>query len=123
MVDHIAPRTDTLNRLAGVKASFDLAIPKPILYYNYHVGECQDLIFGVSLTDYATARGLPEGDIPRIVKLCIAYIDERGLKAEGIYRVSPLMRSCVHSKLFMISTICQVSGRLAVVQEVSALIV
>lgn len=52
------------------------------------MGDCSDLVFGVSLVDYATARGLPEGDIPKLVKLCIAEVDKRGLSSEGIYRVS-----------------------------------
>jgi hypothetical protein len=52
------------------------------------VGECNDLIFGVSLADYATARALLEGEIPKIVRICIREIDQRGLEAEGIYRVS-----------------------------------
>ena len=59
-----------------------------MLYYNYHVGECRDLIFGVSLADYATARG-SENDVPIVLRLCIEEIDKRGLDAEGIYRVSP----------------------------------
>lgn len=61
--------------------------PKPQYYQNYGVGECRDLIFGVSLVDYATANSLGEGEIPKIVRICIKEIDDRGLDAEGIYRV------------------------------------
>ena len=64
------------------------ATPKPHYYQHYAVGECRDLIFGVSLVDYATAKGLAEGEIPKIVRLCIKEVEERGLDAEGIYRVS-----------------------------------
>ncbi|KAH9836530.1 RhoGAP-domain-containing protein, partial [Rhodofomes roseus] len=68
------------------------AIPKPVYYYNYNVGECKDLIFGVSLVDYATARNLQgaEGEqgVPKIVRICVKEIDKRGLECEGIYRVS-----------------------------------
>ena len=64
------------------------ALPKPVLYYNFFVGECRDLIFGFSLVDYATARNLSDGKIPRIVRLCIEEVDKRGLDLEGIYRVS-----------------------------------
>ena len=74
------------------------SILKPVHYYNYFVGECNDLIFGVSLVDYATARSLPDGEVPKIVRICVKEVDERGLKNEGIYRVS---------------------GRHAVVQEVT----
>lgn len=54
------------------------------------VGECRSLIFGVSLTDYDFARGegSDRGRPPTIVEKCIAAIDERGLDAEGIYRIS-----------------------------------
>lgn len=47
------------------------------------------MIFGFSLQDYATARDLPEGEIPKIVRICIEEVDRRGLDSEGIYRVSP----------------------------------
>ncbi|KIM29131.1 hypothetical protein M408DRAFT_128687 [Serendipita vermifera MAFF 305830] len=69
--------------------SFTLAqsIPKKILYYNYQVGECKDMLFGVSLVDYASSRGLKDGEVPKIVSLCIADVEARGLKNEGIYRV------------------------------------
>jgi hypothetical protein len=73
---------------ASLRRSLALSIPPAILYYNYHVGECQDLIFGVSLADYATARG-SENDVPKVLRICIDEIDKRGLDAEGIYRVSP----------------------------------
>jgi len=45
------------------------------------------LIFGVSLADYATARGI-ENDVPKVLRICIDELDKRGLDAEGIYRVS-----------------------------------
>lgn len=73
-----------------IAQSLASSIPTPILYHNYHVGECKDLIFGFSLQDYATSRDLPEGEIPKIVRICIEETDRRGLDAEGIYRVSPL---------------------------------
>lgn len=75
---------------AYIAQSLASSIPTPILYHNYHVGECKDLIFGFSLQDYATSRDLPEGEIPKIVRICIEEVDRRGLDAEGIYRVSPL---------------------------------
>lgn len=64
-----------------------MAIPQRVVYVNYYVGDCPDLLFGINLTDYATTRGLNEGEIPKIVRLCITEIDARGLDAEGIYRV------------------------------------
>lgn len=62
------------------------AIPDPILYEHGQVGECNDLIFGFSLVDYATAKGLPDGAVPKIIRICIEEIDKRGLESEGIYR-------------------------------------
>ena len=56
------------------------------------------MIFGFSLQDYATARDLPEGEIPKIVRICIEEVDRRGLDAEGIYRVSPS-----HDTVFVLS--------------------
>jgi len=48
------------------------------------------LIFGFGLQDYATTKALPEGEIPKVLRICIEEIDKRGLDAEGIYQVSPL---------------------------------
>lgn len=85
-------KVSTERDMKGVNAyiaqSLAASIPIPILYYNFYVGECKDLIFGFSLQDYATARDLPEGEIPKIVKICIGEVEKRGLDAEGIYRVS-----------------------------------
>jgi hypothetical protein len=87
-VDKVSAETDTSILATSLRRSLALSIPAPTLYYNYHVGECQDLIFGVSLADYATARG-SENDVPKVLRICIDEIDKRGLDAEGIYRVSP----------------------------------
>ncbi|OBZ79225.1 Protein LAS1 [Grifola frondosa] len=46
------------------------------------------LIFGVGLVDYATTHGLSEGEVPKIVRICIDDIEQRGMDAEGLYRVS-----------------------------------
>ncbi|KAG9314701.1 hypothetical protein JVU11DRAFT_5510 [Chiua virens] len=88
VVAKISPEKDVSLVTAHIPRALASLIPKPIFYYNYNVGECSDLIFGVSLVDYATSRGPGEIDIPKIVKICIQEVDERGLEAEGIYRVS-----------------------------------
>ncbi|KAI0005390.1 hypothetical protein BJV74DRAFT_804021 [Russula compacta] len=85
--EKVSAETDTAILATSLRHSLALSIPPPTLYYNYHVGECQDLIFGVTLADYATARG-SENDVPKALRLCIDEIDKRGLDAEGIYRVS-----------------------------------
>ena len=88
MADKIVPDQDSAAIAANIPRMLSIMIPRPIYYYNFNVGECKDLIFGVSLVDYATARGLLEGDVPKIIRICIEDIDRRGLDAEGIFRVS-----------------------------------
>lgn len=91
MVDKISPHKDTAFISSYIPKLLAASIPKPINYYNYNVGECKDLIFGVSLVDYATARGISDGEIPKIVRICIQEIELRGMDAEGIYRVSSIL--------------------------------
>lgn len=100
---------------AYISQSLASSIPPPVLYHNFHVGECRDLIFGFSLQDYATARDLPEGEIPKVVRICIEEVDRRGLNAEGIYRVS----SCSVFSFVPPLPGVQISGRVASVNEVS----
>ncbi|KAJ7225904.1 hypothetical protein GGX14DRAFT_422836 [Mycena pura] len=88
IVDKISPEADISKLVAYIPRSLASAIPDRILYQNGYVGDCQDLIFGFSLVDYATAHNLPEGEAPKIVQICVREIDKRGLESEGIYRVS-----------------------------------
>ncbi|KAM0792938.1 hypothetical protein ACM66B_002697 [Microbotryomycetes sp. NB124-2] len=61
--------------------------PEPRVYYkNYYVGECRDLLFGVSLMDYHATH--PDMLVPLVVQRSIAFIDANGLLTEGIYRIS-----------------------------------
>ncbi|KAF8213491.1 hypothetical protein K438DRAFT_1902556 [Mycena galopus ATCC 62051] len=88
VVDKISPQIDVSKVQAYIPRSLASAIPDRVLYESGHVGECNDLIFGFSLLDYAMSHTLREGDAPKIVRICIQEIDERGLESEGIYRVS-----------------------------------
>ncbi|KAJ7275432.1 hypothetical protein B0H12DRAFT_1087305 [Mycena haematopus] len=88
VVDKISPEIDVSKLQAYIPRSLASAIPDRVSYENGHVGECNDLIFGFSLLDYAMSHNLPEGEPPKIVRICIKEIDERGLESEGIYRVS-----------------------------------
>lgn len=88
MVDKISPEKDIAKLNANIPRSLASAIPEPILYEHGQVGLCNDLIFGISLVDYATAKGLQEGEVPKIIRICIEEIDRRGLGSEGMYRVS-----------------------------------
>ncbi|OCH92733.1 RhoGAP-domain-containing protein [Obba rivulosa] len=88
MIDKISSEKDARDIASHIPRLMASSVPKPVYYWNFTVGECRDLIFGVSLVDYATARGLADGEVPKIVRLCIKEIEARGLDAEGIYRVS-----------------------------------
>ncbi|KAH9168897.1 Rho GTPase activation protein, partial [Lactarius sanguifluus] len=86
-VEKISAETDTSALAASLHSSFALSIPPRTLYHNYDVGECPDLVFGLSLADYATARE-SRHNVPNILGLCIEEVDKRGLEAEGIYTLS-----------------------------------
>ncbi len=90
-MEKISAETDTSILAASLRSSLALSIPPRTLYYNYDVGECPDLVFGVSLVDYATARE-SQNNVPNILRLCIEEVDKRGLEAEGIYTVSSSTR-------------------------------
>ncbi|KAH9027952.1 hypothetical protein EDB85DRAFT_78971 [Lactarius pseudohatsudake] len=83
-VENISAETDTSILAASLRSSLALSIPPRTLYHNYDVGECPDLVFGLSLADYATARG-SQNNVPTILRLCIEEVEKRGLEAEGIY--------------------------------------
>src|SRR5712691_2762183 len=87
VVEKVSPENDSSVFNASLHRSPALSIPRPIFYYNYHVGECPDLVFGCKLVDYATARG-SENDVPKVIRTCIEEVNRRGLDAEGIYTVS-----------------------------------
>lgn len=86
--DYIFPEKDSQRLKQATATQMEASIPKPILYHNFHMGESKHLIMGISLVDYASARGLKDNAVPRVVELCIREVEARGLNAEGIYRVS-----------------------------------
>lgn len=91
---------DSLDRLGEELSKLDERIILPegekIAYYNHQFGECKDLLFGVSLMDYAFNRaqqapphlGPPKAEAPIIVQKCIQYVEEKALDQPGIYRTS-----------------------------------
>jgi len=82
------------------------------------MGESKHLIMGLSLVDYASARGLKDNAVPRIVELCIREVEARGMNAEGIYRVSSRGRPCHYQRD---NTRSQISGRQASVFDLAQL--
>lgn len=95
-VEKISAKTDASVLTTSLRSSFTLSIPPRTLYYNYDAGECSDLVFGVSLVDYATVRE-SQNNIPHILKLCIEEVDKRGLGVERIYTVSSLTKLVLSS--------------------------
>ncbi len=62
--------------------------------HSWH-GECQDLLFGTSLTDYAFSHARTSGTAsaggprpPLIVSKCIDFVERHALQHPGIYRIS-----------------------------------
>ncbi|KAF9056472.1 hypothetical protein BJ165DRAFT_1522378 [Panaeolus papilionaceus] len=88
ILSKISPEKDVAKLKTYIPRTLASAIPDQILYEHGTVGECNDLIFGFSLVDYATAKALPEFTVPKIIRICTEEIDKRGLESEGIYRVS-----------------------------------
>ena len=83
----ISPELDMAKFSENIPRSLSSAILEPILYEHGQVGMCNDLIFGMSLVDYEAAKDLQEGEVPKIIRICIEEVDRRGLDSEGIYRV------------------------------------
>ena len=94
-MEKISAKTDTSVLTTSLRSSFALSVPPRTYYYNYDAGECSDLVFGVSLVDYAAARE-GQNNVPHIIKLCIEEVDKRGLGVEGIYAVSSLTKLVYH---------------------------
>ncbi|KAI8851303.1 Rho GTPase activation protein [Chytridium lagenaria] len=57
----------------------------PVFYWHVSEGESKDLVFGVPLDVHLKATGRP---VPYVLQKCIRAIESRGLKKEGIYRIS-----------------------------------
>ncbi|KAF8334160.1 uncharacterized protein EI90DRAFT_2970532 [Cantharellus anzutake] len=85
----ISIKTDSERVHNFVEYAFLRSIPPQVYYWNYQVGECKDLIFGFSLVDYATDRGIVNSnEVPSLISKCITEIEMRGMDVGGIYRVS-----------------------------------
>jgi hypothetical protein len=88
MVEQVSPAGDVSILASQIPRLFQSSLPPQIFYVNHLVGECKDLCFGLSLADYAATRGLPEGVIPKVLRVCIDEIETRGMDVEGLYRIS-----------------------------------
>ncbi|KAI8577153.1 hypothetical protein K450DRAFT_302122 [Umbelopsis ramanniana AG] len=86
LAEKIEPQSDTKAFEIEI-AKQPLPAPPKNYYHNYYVGMSKDMIFGLSLTEYALYH---DGrSPPLIVTRCIDAVERLGgLHREGIYRVS-----------------------------------
>ncbi|KAL0077097.1 hypothetical protein J3Q64DRAFT_1745813 [Phycomyces blakesleeanus] len=77
---------DVLNECDKILDITNIVKPQSVYYINRRVGLCKDLIFGISLVEYAQIKGRAP---PLIVTKCINAVETLGgLEREGIYRMS-----------------------------------
>lgn len=75
--------SDAQRFVADVAVAFPT--PEKVLFDHPIAGPLRDLIFGISLRSIAEKQGTL---IPTLVEQLILAIEERGLEAEGLYRIS-----------------------------------
>ncbi|KAH8551324.1 hypothetical protein BGW37DRAFT_537746 [Umbelopsis sp. PMI_123] len=86
LAEKIEPQIDTYAFEVELEKQ-PLPAPPKVYYYNYYVGMSKDMIFGLSLTDYAIHHN--GRSPPLIVTRCIDAVERLGgVQREGIYRVS-----------------------------------
>ena len=90
MVDRISPERDVQRMTSFIPRAIANATPEQVHYEHGLQGVCSDLIFGISLTDYATGKNIRDGEIPRIVRLCIEERDKRGSSKSDMEEISKM---------------------------------
>lgn len=58
--------------------------PPFTIYRNYHPGAHSDSLFGAPLVDITT----DQDNIPKVIRMCIEEVEQRGLTTKKIYSVS-----------------------------------
>lgn len=66
------------------RRALSLSVPPVTLYRNYRSGGYSNLTFGLPLVDPTSNQY----DVPNVIRMCIAEVEKRGLKANKIYSVS-----------------------------------
>ncbi|KAH9811610.1 hypothetical protein DFH28DRAFT_931730 [Melampsora americana] len=89
LIDKISPEEDA--HVYSTTQHEEFSEPK-VLYENAFTGPCQSLLFGVAINDYYASHP-GKGWVPLLVRICIDEIEHRGIKLEGIYRVSGKMQN------------------------------
>jgi hypothetical protein len=82
--ENVLDTTDTSDLRASFRRALSFSIPPLILYRDYRPGGYSNLIFGVPLVDYATS----EGNVPKVMRMCMEEVEKRGLDIDGLYPVS-----------------------------------
>jgi hypothetical protein len=76
---------DVSDLRASFRQALSFSIPPFTLYHNYSPpGAYSELIFGVPLVDLETTQG----NVPKVMRMCIEEVEKRGLKTKNIYLVS-----------------------------------
>ena len=78
--------TDTSDLRASFRRALSFSIPPLTLYRNYRPGGCSNLIFGIPLVDHVTSAS--EGNVPKVMRMCMEEVEKRGLDIDGLYPVS-----------------------------------
>ncbi|KAH9051869.1 hypothetical protein EDB87DRAFT_1836128 [Lactarius vividus] len=82
-VENALAGTDT----SGLRASFghalSLSIPPLTLYCNHRPNAYLNLTFGIPLVNLTTNQG----NVPKVIRMCIEEVEKRGLDTKGIYWV------------------------------------
>ena len=86
-VVYILDTTDTSNLRGSFRRALSLSIPPLTLYRNYRPGGYSNLIFGVPLVA-ALDHSIIEGNVPKVMRMCMEEIEKRGFNIAGLYTVS-----------------------------------
>ncbi|KAI9433317.1 hypothetical protein H4582DRAFT_2082476 [Lactarius indigo] len=72
---------DESNLTGSFRRAFSNSVPPPTLYRNYRSNGNSKLIFGVPLVDHTANQYY----VPKVIGMCIAEVEKRGLNANKIY--------------------------------------
>lgn len=83
-VENALCETDAFDLKVSFRRAVFLSTPLLTLYCNYRPSGYSNLTFGVPLVCLKTN----EGNIPKVMKMCIEEVEKRGLNVDKIYSVS-----------------------------------
>jgi hypothetical protein len=77
--------TDIPDLRASFRRALSTSIPPQTLYSNYRLGAFSQWIFGVPLIDFRANHW--QGNVPKVMRMCIEEVEKRGLNTRKIYSV------------------------------------